>query len=466
MWRTRRFVVLCVILSAAVVAVSLILRQYWSPEFQSAAGNVGPAARSQEAAQVLELSKEAQQNLGLSVKPLKLQTYWRTVQMPGVIVDRPGKSDRGMTSPAVAVVAEIHAYPGDTVHPGDRLFTLRVFSEYLQNTQTELFRATRETEVIRDQIDRLKTLVESGAIPTARIIELENQQRRQNAAISAYRQDLLTRGLSVDQVDQVTEGNFASSINVVAPPPVVDPPATLGSEPTTAAITRQPFKGIAYEVQELKAELGQQVQAGQLLCVLGNHSMLYIEGHAFKQEAPALERAAQNKWPIEVEFAEDDATGWPKIDQRFVIHHLASTVDPATRTFNFFIPLANQSRGYDEDGHTFVVWRFRPGQRVRLHVPVEELQGVFVLPTAAVVREGPEAFVFRQNGNLFNRKPVHVLHEDRRYVVLANDGQITPGLYIAQNAGASMNRVLKSQSASGTPVGVHVHADGTVHGAH
>ena len=99
------------------------------------------------------------------------------------------------------------------------------------------------------------------------------------------------------------------------------------------------------------------------------------------------------------------------------------------------------------------MWRFRPGQRVRLHVPVEELKDVFVLPAAAVVREGPEAFVFRQNGDLFDRRSVHVLHEDRRFVVMANDGSVTPGLYLAQSAAASLNRVLKAQAASG------VHAD-------
>ena len=130
------------------------------------------------------------------------------------------------------------------------------------------------------------------------------------------------------------------------------------------------------------------------------------------------------------------------------------------------MPLTNQSRSYEKDGETFVVWRFRPGQRVRLHVPVEELEQVIVLPAAAVVREGPEAYVFRQNGDLFDRRPVRVLHEDRLNVAIANDGSVAPGWYLAQGSAASLNRVLKAQSASGTPVGVHVHADGTVHGAH
>jgi multidrug efflux pump subunit AcrA (membrane-fusion protein) len=222
----------------------------------------------------------------------------------------------------------------------------------------------------------------------------------------------------------------------------------------------------AYEVQELEVELGQQVQAGQLLAMLANHHVLYIEGHAFKREAPWLERAAQHGWPVTVDFAEDDPQGWPTLDQRFEIRFLANTVDHKTRTFEVFIPLMNQSRTYQKGQETFLVWRFRPGQRVRLHVPVEELHNVLVLPSEGVVRVGPEAFVFQQNGDLFHRLPVHVLHEDRTSIVIANDGSVTPGLFLAQSSAASLNRVLKAQAASGMRADVHVHADGTVHAAH
>lgn len=82
------------------------------------------------------------------------------------------------------------------------------------------------------------------------------------------------------------------------------------------------------------------------------------------------------------------------------------------------------------------------------------------------MREGPEAYVFRQNGDLFKQIPVHILHQDRRWIVIANDGSITIGSFLAQNSAASLNRVLKSQSASGDEPGVHVHADGTTHAAH
>ena len=453
----------------AIVGISVtafVTRDRWRPWLSSA-----PTAKAEEnqapveGAKVLKLSPQARKNLKLVSKPVVLQSYWRTIQVPGVVVDRPGFSDRGVTSPAVGVVTEVHAFAGDTVSPGDTLFTLRLFSEYLQNTQSELFKATRETQLIKEQRARIEGLARSGTISGNRIIELDQRIRRQETLIQAYRQDLLTRGLAPSQIEQITQGKFVSTIEVVAPPPVSDVRRQREIRPVVF-VDDQHGKGVVYEVQELNVELGQQVQAGQLLSTLSNHSLLYIEGHAFKQEAPMLENAAQNSWPIEVKFAEDDRRHWPPLEQTFTIRHLANTIDPASRTFDFFIPLTNQSRAYEKDGQTFVVWRLRPGQRVRLHVPVEQFENVIVLPAAAVVREGPEAYVFRQNGDLFNRIAVHVLHEDRLNVVLANDGSLAPGFYLAQGSAASLNRVLKAQAASGVRADVHVHADGTTHAPH
>jgi biotin carboxyl carrier protein len=462
-----RFVrgLLMIAMLGGLIAAAAWYRELWLPLLQQPAGDHSTVAAGEEApisqAKVLELSPQARQNLKLVSRPAKLSNYWRAVIVPGEVTDRPGLSDRGVTSPAVGVVTQVHAFAGDTVRPGDRLFTLRLVSEYIHNTQSELFKVTRDIELETEKRQRLAQIGE-GAIPQVRIIEVDQQLRRLQAASESYRQDLLTRGLSLDQIAEVAAGTFVATVDVVAPPPLALPPSVTAVASPAAANASD----IAYEVQELKVDLGTQVQAGQLLSVLSNHGLLYIAGHAFKREASSLERAAREHWPIRVEFAEDDAASWPALDQTFEIRHLSNTVDLTSRTFDFFVPLTNQSRSYTKDGKTFVVWRYRPGQRVRLHVPVEELKEAIVLPAAAVVREGPESYVFRQNGDLFDRRPVRVLHEDRLNIVIANDGSVAPGWYLAQGSAASLNRVLKAQSASGTPVGVHVHADGTVHGAH
>src|SRR5262249_20231246 len=94
-------------------------------------------------------------------------------------------------------------------------------------------------------------------------------------------------------------------------------------------------------------------------------------------------------------------------------------------------------------------WRFRPGQRVRLKVPVEKFEDKFVLPAGAGGREGAEADVFRPNGDLFGRKPVPRPYEDRETVVLDTDGGIAAGAYVAHNGAAALNPALRAQMAGG-----------------
>ena len=450
--RFFRWLVIVGSAGAAIAAVAL-LRDRWLPRAEPAA----PARAAGDAdhvtapeRDVLELSPQARKNLGIVARPAALTDYRRTILVPGEIADRPGISDRGVTSPAVGIITQVHAFPGDTVRPGTKLFTLRLLSEYVHTAQAELFKAVRETELEQEKRTRLAQIGE-GTIAGARLIEIDQQLRRLAAEITSRRQELLARGLLPEQIAEVEAGRFVSTVEIVAPPPLAG---------------GTPEQDPAYEVQELKVDLGAQVQAGQLLGVLSDHRLLYAVGHAFKREAPALERAAQQGWPVEIEFAEDEPDAWPPLGQTFEIRHLANMIDRESRTFDFFVPLVNQSRRSTKEAGSFTVWRFRPGQRVRLHVPVEELRGVIVLPAEAVVRDAAEAYVFRQNGDLFDRLPVHVLHEDRRSVVIANDGSVAPGWYLAQGSAASLNRVLEAQSASGAPVGVHVHADGTVHGAH
>ena len=417
--------------------------------------------------EILEVNEKARKNLNLVVKAARPTDYWRTLTIPGTIADQPGISDRGVTSPAVGVVSEIHAFPGDTVNPGQRLVTLRLFSEYLQSTQTQLFKASQEVRLVQDQLDRLSSAANSGAVSGARLIELQNALQRQQILIQAAKQELLHRGLNPEQIAAVSEGSFVTSVEVVAPPPRTPEPLLNDAlKPEPQVINDSSGVDTAYEVHSLGVELGQTVQAGDLIAHLANHQTLYIVGHAFKREAGWLERAIQDNVTLRVEFAEDSTESWPELDQQFQIRHLSNTIDSATRTFDFFVPLQNQSRSYEKNGGTFLVWRFRPGQRTQIEVPVERLSNVFVLPSEAVIREGANAYVYRQNGDLFHQQAVHILHEDRRNMVLANDGSIAPGTYLAQNAAASLRRVLKAQSANGEQPGVHVHADGTVHAAH
>jgi multidrug efflux pump subunit AcrA (membrane-fusion protein) len=418
----------------------------------------GPIVESQQA----RLSPQAQQNLRLVVKPLTVGEYWRTVQLPGTVVDRPAQSDRGIVAPVTGVITKVHALPGDTVRPGDPLFTLRLLSETLHLTQSELFKTSKEIQITQEKKKRMNGPAFTGAVPEASLIEIDNQLRRLGVAAQAYRTELLTRGLTPAQIEAVAEGKYVSEILVLAPQPSQDSKYLVGLPGNPLPPSADGAPRPSFEVQELKVELGNQVQAGQTLALLSNHQSLYIEGRGFRQEMPLLERAAKEGWPVQVEFMEEPGGIWPPLEQALTIRHIANSIDPVSRTFAFFLPLANQSQSFEKDGKTLLLWRFRPGQKVRLHIRVEKFENVFVLPADAVVREGPEAYVFRQNGDVFERKPVRVVYRDRQHVVIPNDGSVLPGLFIAQNGATQINRVLKSGSGSVSP-GFHMHADGTIH---
>ncbi len=74
---------------------------------------------------------------------------------------------------------------------------------------------------------------------------------------------------------------------------------------------------------------------------------------------------------------------------------------------------------------------------------------MFVLPADAVDHDGSEAFVFMQNVNTFERKPVRILLRARRQVVLANDGSLPPGSYVVQSGSAQLNRMVSPAARAG-----------------
>ena len=264
------------------------------------------------------------------------------------------------------------------------------------------------------------------------------------------------------------EGKFVSTIDVVAPPPRQ---ITAQQESAVSQVSYVLNDGdqspIAYESSRLRLTWPGQFERGSSLQTWRITNIFMSLGTHLKREAEFLESAAKEARDVEIEFADDNAESWSESAQSFQIRHLSNSIDEASRTFDFFVPLENQSHSYQKDGETFLVWRFRPGQRARIHVPVDKIRERFPCCLLNLLRgrDRRHSSTVRTVTSLI-RSPSIFSYEDRRDVVIANDGNITPGTYIAQSAGASLRRVLKSQSASGLQPGFHVHADGTVHAAH
>jgi len=440
----------------------------------------------------VKLSEQAQKNLRLIVKETVPSTYWKKIYLPGTVVDKPGHSDRGIPAPIAGVITSVSAVPGKTVRAGDELFRLRIVSESFQTSQMELFKSTRELEIVQKERKRLAS-IPVAAVPNTKFLELEYQEDRLKVLIRAHEQDLQTRQLTAAQIGDIEKGKFVTEIVIRMPErlgkhhqqsgdplPVPSLHASasargVGPESSKEHPRAGPHPGsqtlfgsqapswnrgersgdplpvpivqpVEYEVQELKVNLGDHVPAGQMLAYLADHRYLYVEGRALKQEVKLLARAAKEGWPVEAEFTEDDDLPGDRLSG-LTIEFLGNTMDAAGLTLPVYVPFANPQREYVRQGRTYHTGNYRPGQKVLLKVAVAKVPDVFVLPNTAVVREGAEAYVFRQNGSAFDRRAVHVIMEDTDVVVIENDGSIISGNYIAHNAAAALNRALKASQA-------------------
>jgi membrane fusion protein, heavy metal efflux system len=423
-----------ILILGGLVVVGFLTRDYWQGWLLPGKPPEEEKPHAHETPGRVRLSPQARANLRLAVKPATVEPYWRMIQVPGVIVERPDNTDRAIVAPITGVVTRINLMPGKTVRAGDELFSLRLTSESVQTTQGQLFKTAQELQINQDDQARLKAAQGNNSLFNAKLIELGYEQRRLNAALETYRQDLLARGIKANQIDAIQRGDFLTEMKINAPSPSTE--------------TSNGERLLLSEVEEIKVKRGEQVQAGQTLCLLANHQQLLIEGRGYEEDTKYLERAAEKGWKVRAEFVEQAVASGPSLSEPLTISYLGNRVDPANRTFPFYIPLANQLRV--EVGPTVEAarrWRFRPGERVMLHVPVEQFIGQIVVPLGAVVREGPEAYVFRANGDVFDRKPVNVLFEDEHHAVIANDGSIAEGNLIAQNNAAHLNRVLKAKEA-------------------
>ncbi|WP_437224734.1 efflux RND transporter periplasmic adaptor subunit [Planctomicrobium sp. SH661] len=500
----------------------------------------------------LELSPQARRNLGLNaetVKAVQLKPFRRTITIPAVVAQRPGRTLIKVSTPLTGVVQHVHAVTGEAVSPDTTLFEIRLTHEDLVQTQTEFLQMLGELDVETREIKRLESIAETGAIAGKTLLERHYARDKLEAQLKAKREALKLHGLSTRQIQEIeTTRHLLSELQIVAPAPdqhsqreelrltgedqhqvrvessengrgmfttearrhgenlfgtdsgqsleaspefdfalQSSQDNTLGSKFNTEVTVlsskerdanfnstpflrasvvqfppRRPTTSVAFQdhthppgevvpplmIEQLFAHKGQSVAAGEQLCTLADYHRLYLEGHAFEQDATAISRTAQNNWPISAIF--DDGQERREVTG-LKLSYVANSVDPQTRSLSFFVDLPNEviRDETNAEGQRFITWKYRLGQRLQLLVPVEEWPSELVVPVDAVAREGAESYVFQKNGAHFDRVSVHVKYRDQQSVVIANDGSIKPGAVLALRSAHQMQMALKNKSGGG-----------------
>src|SRR5262245_43503989 len=150
----------------------------------------------------IELSEQAQQNIGLETIDLQPSTFSRTITVPGIVIEKPGPSHGEITAPLTGVVTQVYPLRGETLQPGDPIFRLRLTHEEIVQAQAELLKTTEELDVVSREIKRLEKITE-GVVPGRTKMEREYERQKLEAAQRAQTQTLILHGLSEDQVDSI-----------------------------------------------------------------------------------------------------------------------------------------------------------------------------------------------------------------------------------------------------------------------
>lgn len=412
----------------------------------SATAHASGSHEHDEAAEVitLQLSEQARKSIGLTLHTVNKRDFERTVVVPAVIIERPGRSTITVSAPITGIVTRIYPIPGEAVAPGAPLFDLRLTHEDLVEKQSQLLRDLEQLDVVKQEVKRLEDVTRSGAVAGKTLLERVYEQQKVEADIRAEREALLLHGLTEQQIQMVeTERRLVREMVVTAPEP----------DETHPAVRHEDY----LQVGPLSVQRGDHVTTGTPLLTLTDHCLLYLEGQAFEHDAEDLNRAANENLPVSVliEASDDGKRSVPDLRVLYV----ENEVQRDSRALKFYVPLPNEILRNEQtaDGHRFIAWRYRPGQRVEVLVPVERWPNRIVLPAEAVIQDGVESFVFCVDADHFDRRSVHVEYRDQQWVVVDDDGALKVGDQVAARGAYQIHLALKNRAAPADPHAGHQH---------
>lgn len=389
----------------------------------------------------IAVTAQGLKNIGFRSMKVALGPYAQTVRMPAMVVERPGKTQIQVPAPMTGIVTKVMAQEGVAVEPGDPLFEMRLMHEELVTAQRDFLKTAESLDVVNREIKRLKGLTE-GLVPGKRLLDEEYERQKLEASLKAERQGLILHGISEPQIEDILTTRKLLQTLVVRAPQQSHEGHRHEEQPGK---TDHPF-----HVQQLNVQQGQQIEAGSPLCILADHYELFVEGRAFEDGAEQLKRALEQGWDVNAYLAGGSGQESGKFGPLQLLY-LADRVDPESRAFRFYLSLPNEVSAdrTGPDGKRYVAWKYRPGQRLEVEVPVSTWEKRIVLPVDALIDEGAESYVFRQNGSQFERVAVHVEHRDRTSVVVANDGALFPGDVVAAKGAYQLQLAIKNKAGGG-----------------
>ncbi|MBI4879855.1 MAG: efflux RND transporter periplasmic adaptor subunit [Planctomycetes bacterium] len=385
-----------------------------------------------------KVSPETAMAIGLKTAEVDFGQVEEVLRLTGTVRARPDRSY--VVSPRTAgIVRSIGVQPGDVVMKGDAL--AEVESQELAKNLYDVRRLEAEYERLLADGKRTESLVRSldievpAATTVAEIAEAEaSRLAASGEAVSAnllaqrrseavkLRADAVLKALALDQAKadvQSLRSQAESTLRSVEALKGVLPPAqATGStevlaDPARPGLVRflSPIDGV---VVMRAAIAGQGAEAGAKMLTIADVSSVQIEGEVPESLVNGL--AAAGTPSVRVRRSGDDS-----LVSTGTVRFISPVIDASKRTAHVII---------DSDNPGGVL---RQGMFVELAVVLRQTDSAVVVPRSAVLADGPQHYVFVQDGEYFKLKDIATGTSDDRVVEVRMG--LTPGdVVIVQGA--------------------------------
>ena len=414
--------------------------------------------------QIVEIafSPAAAKNIGLddsAIITVEAGNYYKSLSFPAVLVERPGFSTITVPSPVSGVVMKIYHETGVAVEPGEPLFDILLNQQELVKTQSEFLALLKKREINTAEHERIGGIDPTAAARQRR--ELGYEKIQIDSDIKTQKDILLLQGLNESDIADSLEknGTIIRSMTVYAPP--------FENEENIASAAHADEEEHIFTVDELFVSAGSNIAVGDSLCRLTDYCKLAIRGKVFAVNEKTLVQALSSKSRVTAAF---EGNGSRETVEELFLRSIDNKIDLASGTIFCYADLKNHFTHYEVDGESnprrYIQWHFKPGQRCELNVEVEPLPNSIILPVSAVAKDFQETYIFEWVGSeedkkIWRKKPVHVIHQTKDIVVLANDGSVFPGAMVAaRGAGfilAALDAASQKTAGGGIQHGDHVH---------
>lgn len=293
-------------------------------------------------------------------------------------------------------------------------------------------RATRtQAELAEDEAKRLQA---GGETVGANVLA-----QKQGAAVAA-RMQVTTLDISLQQAQKTLESlkrvesatarqieAIKASIEIVHDhPPGVDEAAERASEGETGGVFNlyAPIGGVVTKREGIQ---GQGVEPGQTIVEIADYSEVMIEGELPESLIGKLGTARGQ----EVRIRRPGGGGTGELIATGEVRGIAPVVDSVKRTAHLIISAKN---AFGEGGDDAIP-KLKDGMFVSLGVVVCEAKDAVVVPSSALVSDGPMQFVFVKEQDAYVKRDVVPGYRDDRVVeivegLVPGDVVVTRGAYL------------------------------------